>query len=254
MTPLNLADVSNYVEQNIGTFHKKRLDKAKAIQLGKVLKTKNPYMFKAKNILTAEEFIKSIVDAYISSSEETIFGDWFEALAIYINGLVYNGSKSGIKGVDLEFEKNNIHYIVNIKSGPNWGNASQIGDMINSFNSAKRTFRTSGGKMSIVAINGCCYGIDNNPDKGEYHKLCGQRFWEFISETPDLYKDLIVPLSHEAEIKNEEFREAYSALINKFTNEFYTAFCSNPTKIGAIDWDQLVKFNSGQTGPAILPV
>jgi len=33
---------------------------------------------------------------------------------------------------------------------------------------------------NIVAVNGCCYGRDNRPDKGDYLKYCGQRFWEFI--------------------------------------------------------------------------
>ena len=30
-------------------------------------------------------------------------------------------------GIDLEFDKDGVRYIVTIKSGPNWGNSSQIG-------------------------------------------------------------------------------------------------------------------------------
>lgn len=51
--------------------------------------------------LTAEEIIRGIVDAHISSSEEGIFGDWLEGLAIFINEEVYGGKKSGIPGVAL---------------------------------------------------------------------------------------------------------------------------------------------------------
>lgn len=59
------------------------------------------------------------MDAHISSNEETVFGDWLEGLAIFINSKVYDGRKSGITGIDLEFDKDGIRYIVTIKSGPN---------------------------------------------------------------------------------------------------------------------------------------
>lgn len=41
-------------------------------------------------MLTAEQIIKGLVDAHISSNEETIFGDWLEGLAIFINNKVYD--------------------------------------------------------------------------------------------------------------------------------------------------------------------
>lgn len=88
------------------------------MKLQKVLGKKNPYLFKAKYILTAQDIIKSLTDAFISSQEETIFGDWLEGLAIFINGKVYDGRKSGIPGIDLEFDKDGVRHIVTIKSGP----------------------------------------------------------------------------------------------------------------------------------------
>ena len=138
MKKLNLKDVSQYVEQNIGTFHEKRIQSLDTLKLSQVLKRKNPYLFKAKYVLTADEIIRGIIDAHISSSEEGIFGDWLEGLAIFINGQVYGGKKSGINGVDLEFDNNGIRYIVNIKSGPNWGNSSQVEKMGDDFKTAKK--------------------------------------------------------------------------------------------------------------------
>jgi len=32
--------------------------------------------------------------------------------------------------------------------------------MISDFKIAKKTLRTSSSKLNIVAVNGCCYGID----------------------------------------------------------------------------------------------
>ena len=134
------------------------------------------------------------MDAHISSNEETLFGEWLEGLAIFINEQVYHGRKSGISNIDLEFDSEGTRYIINIKSGPNWGNSSQISKMIADFKTAKKILRTSNSQINVVAINGCCYGKDNNPDKGDYFKYCGQKFWEFISDDKFLYIDLIEPL------------------------------------------------------------
>ena len=187
-----------------------------------------------------------MVDAHISSNEETIFGDWLEGLAIFINNKVYGGWKSGIKGIDLEFDKDRNRYIINIKSGPHWGNSSQISKMVTDFKTAKKTLRTSNSSVNIIAVNGCCYGRDNNPDKGDYFKYCGQRFWEFISGNIDLFTEIIEPLGHKAKVKNDEFVQSYSQKINKFTFEFGKDFCDNN---GAIDWEKLVRFNSSTTSP-----
>ena len=203
MEKLNLNDVSNYVEENIGTFHQKRIQSLDSLKLSKVLSRKNPYLFKAKYVLTADQIIRGIVDAHISSSEEGIFGDWLEGLAIFINGKVYGGYKSGITGIDLEFDNNGVRNIITIKSGPNWGNSSQIVKMITDFKTAKKALRTSNSNLNIIAINGCCYGKDNKPDKGDYFKYCGQRFWEFISGDKNLYINIIEPLGYKAKEKKE---------------------------------------------------
>jgi len=191
MKRLNLTNVTQYVEQNIGTFHQKRIQSLDSLKLSQVLKRKNPYLFKAKYMLTAEQIIKGLVDAHISSNEETVFGDWLEGLAIFICEQVYNGKKSGITGVDLEFDDNSVRYIVTIKSGPNWGNSSQIAKMVTDFKTAKKTLRTSNSHLNIVAVNGCCYGQDKKPDKGDYFKYCGQKFWEFISGDENLFIKII---------------------------------------------------------------
>jgi hypothetical protein len=241
MKKLVLADVAEYVELNIGVFHQKRIQSIDGLKLDKVLKRKNPYLFKAKYVLTADQIIRGIVDAHISSNEETIFGDWLEGLAIFICSKVYNGFKSGIKGIDLEFDKNGIRNIVTIKSEPNWGNSGQIQKMITDFKTAKKTLRTSNSQINVVAVNGCCYGRDNHPDKGDYFKYCGQRFWEFISGNAELYTEIIEPLGYKAKEKNEEFEISYAQMINKLIREFANDFCKAN---GDIDWDKIVRFNS----------
>ncbi|MCW5908292.1 MAG: hypothetical protein KIS94_10555 [Chitinophagales bacterium] len=241
MKKLNLKDVLQYVEQNIALFHQKRIQSIDDLKLHKVIRRKNPYLFKAKHVLTAEQIVRGIVDAHISSNEETIFGDWLEGLAIFINQKIYGGYKSGIAGIDLEFEVEGIRYIVAIKSGPNWANSRQLKELRANFKTALKTLRTSNSKLNVVAVNGCCYGRDNKPDKGDYFKFCGQRFWEFISGDTDLYIEIIEPLGHKAKERNEAFIESYSRMINKLTREFSNEFCKED---GDIDWQKLVEFNS----------
>ncbi len=205
------------------------------------MKRKNPYLFKAKYVLTAEQIIRGIVDAHISSNEETIFGDWLEGLAIFINAKVYRGKKSGITGIDLEFDNGGVRYIITIKSGPNWGNSSQVAKMISDFKTAKKALRTSNSKLIIKAVNGCCYGRDSKFDKGDYYKYCGQKFWKFISGNENLYTEIVEPLGHKAREKNDDFMNSYSQMINKFTLEFANEYCNND---GSINWKKLIKFNS----------
>jgi len=243
LSKLNMEYVKKYVEDNITYFHEKRLKSLDKLKLSSVLRRKNPYLFKAKNTETSEQIVRGIVDAHISSNEETIFGDWLEGLAIFVNEKVYGGRKSGIQNIDLEFDKDGIRYIVTIKSGKNWGNSSQIKKLIADFKTAKKTLRTSNSQLTIVAVNGCCYGIDNQSDKGDYFKYCGQEFWGFISGNENLYLEIIEPLGNQARERNEEFKQSYNKIINKFTKEFSNDFCKED---GEINWEKLVKFNSGE--------
>ncbi|MEW6136220.1 MAG: cytosolic protein [Bacteroidales bacterium] len=244
MGRLTIDELNQYIEAHIGEFHQRRIETLEGLKLSTILKRKNPYLYRAKAQFTAEQIVRNIVDAFLSSNEETIFGDWMEGLAIYINSKTYGGYKSGIRGIDLEFDKDGIRYIVTIKSGPNWGNSSQIGRMIQDFKTAIKTLRSSNSGLIIQPVNGCCYGKEAKPDKGDYFKYCGQQFWYFISGNPRLYLDLIIPLGHKAREKNEEFQEEYLKIINVFTREFSNTYCKVD---GSIDWDAILKFNSSST-------
>ncbi len=241
MKKLDLKNVTNYVEEHIGTFHAKRLEKLEKLDFNQVLKRKNPYLFKAKNILTAQDLVKNLLDAYLQSQEETLFGDFLDGLAIFVCQQVFGGVKSRIlEGIDLEFSKNEFYYIIEIKSGPNWGNSSQIKKMQDNFKNAEITLLKQNPNLKILAINGCCYGIENKPNKKDYQKICGQAFWELISDNNQLYIEIIEPLGYKAKEKNEEFLKAYSKVINKFTLKFAQEFCEE----GEINWQKIVEFNS----------
>ena len=58
MRQINLNDVISFVEENIGDFHARRADSLQSLKLTQVLKRKNPYLFKAKNINDAHDLVK----------------------------------------------------------------------------------------------------------------------------------------------------------------------------------------------------
>lgn len=246
MPNITVQEITDYIEKNIPDFHQKRLDSLATLKLKKVLKRKNPYLFKAKFVTNASELVRFFLDAHLSSQEETIFGAFLEGLAVFICGKVYGGKKSSAEGIDLEFERDGIYYIVSIKSGPNWGNSSQVKKMKDNFSKAKRILGTNAKTQNVVAVNGCCYGRLGKEDKGEYVKKCGQSFWSFISGDATLFTTIIEPLGHRAKERNEAFQVEYGKVNNRFTAEFIKDFCLAD---GAIDWNKLVILNSGIPKP-----
>ncbi len=160
---------------------------------------------------------------------------------MFICARTYGGKKSSAEGIDLEFERDSRRFFVSIKSGPNWGNSGQIAKLKDNFRKAKRILGTNTANVNVVAVNGCCYGRDNKPDKGEYIKYCGQQFWELISGDSELYTELIQPLGLKAKQRNETFQKEYSKVINRFTLDFSSEYCDDT---GAIDWSKLVRYAS----------
>ena len=233
--------ITAYVKANIGMFHRKRLEGLETLQLKALLRRKNPYLFKSKSITVASDLIQSLLDAHLSSQEETLFGDFLEGLAIYVAGTVHGGQKSAATGIDLEFTVGQVRYIVSIKSGPNWGNSAQIAKLRDNFAAATTVIRQGNRTANVIAINGCCYGRDARPDKGGYFKYCGQEFWELISDDDAFYKRIIEPLGYDAKRRNQDFASQYGAVVNRMSREFSDEFCAAD---GSIDWRRLVAFSS----------
>ncbi len=238
-----IKNVEKYVRNNISQFHEARINKLKTLKLDNLLKKKNPYMYRAKNINAADVLVRSLASAFMSSAEETMFGDWLEGLAIYVASVTYQGYKSSADGIDLEMDKDGCHYVVSIKSGPNWCNSTSLKKQMEHFRKAMRVYHTSGNKVPCFAIEGCCYGREHS-ENDTRTKICGQEFWSFISGKDTLYSDIIKPLGAEAKERNEAYQKEYDAMITKFIVQFASKYCD---KSGAIAWEKLLEFNSGKS-------
>ena len=221
MKPITQQEITDYVEANIQNFHHKRLDNLQKLRM--VLKRKNPYLFKAKNINTAQDF--QTIRCFSVITRRGIFGGFLRAIIIDTRGLGFKKqSESRIKQIDIVNPWTKFNNSAKSKTG---------------ITSKKRN---SVSHQLCLAV--CCYGKNRTPNKGDYLKLCGQQFWEFISGDNNLYTDIIEPLGHQAKEKNEQFMQEYAKVINKFTAEFIGTFCDTD---GSILWEEIVKFNSAGT-------
>lgn len=239
--------VRKFIREHVDEeFHAKRRVKISSLKIDTITKRKNPYLFKAKGFLTSDELVSSLLDALLSSGEETSFGDFLEKIAIFTAEQALRGYKSGIKGIDLEFNKDKTRYLVTIKSGPYWANSGQKNTLKNNFKTASQILRTSGGLKTsqITCIEGCCYGnSETKIFKDNHYKLCGQDFWTFISDGNEkLYLEILEEVSFETEKNRILLNEIIQKKREELTLSFKEKYSENDNKIL---WDRLLIDNSG---------
>ena len=242
MQPLNLPFVEEYVNRNIVSFHSRRLNSLENLTLRRLL-NKNPYLFKAKNMQSAGQLVKGFMDAFLSSSEEQLFGDFLEGLAVYVAQQTTGGHKSTAPGVDLEFLNKGIHFVVSIKSGPNWGNSSQQDKLEEDLRGAVRRLKQLQQTLNVQPVLGICYGKTrtSNMNRG-YLKVVGQNFWYLISENKELYTEIVEPIGFKAKEHNERFLAQKVNVENRLTGMFIEGYC-HPS--GSIDWPKLIRETCG---------
>lgn len=240
MKQIEMHIINEYVNNNITSFHTARLRILSELKLSKLIR-KNPYLFRAKNLLTASDLVSGLMEAFLSSSEEKLFGDFLEGLAIFIAENTVSGRKSASPGIDLEFMKDDILFLISIKSGPNWGNSSQYSALERNFANAVRRIKQAQTKINVQPVLGICYGKSKTTYNNSYMKIMGQNFWYMISGVPDFYIDIIEPIGYNARLHNDDFIREKSAILNLLTVEFAKNFCDVN---GNINWDGIVEYNS----------
>jgi hypothetical protein len=238
---LNKDALKEFVNTNIDTFHGSRLNKLQQTKLTEILKNKNPYLFRAKNITTAGDLVKDLLEAVLYASEEKFMGDFLERLAIFVVEQMWNGQKSSTTGIDLDFTKHGIRYLVSVKSGPNWSNSSSMAKQRDNFNTAIRVIKQQSPEAHVEAVLGICYSKKATSHNYNVMTVHGQAFWNLLTDDKEFYMDIIEPIGYRAEEHNNAFAEEKARILNLFTVDFMKDYSNN----GSINWDKLVKFNSG---------
>lgn len=224
----------------LDAFYSSLISKVDALNVKKVMKRKNPYLFRAKSMNGAAQIVDAIMAAFVSSSEETIFGNvFFEPIAT----VAAQGQKALAEGVDIMVERDNTVYAIAVKSGTSVFNADSRKKQEQNFMAASKLAQQA--KKRFVPIVGYGYGKKKPSAKAMpkfYEELAGQDFWTELTGDDQFYIKLIRMMDKLPEKYVEDFDAAYQRAANRLVKEFTIEFCLED---GTIDWEKLVKFNSG---------
>lgn len=244
--PLNNAYDEQAVIQAIAsaleTFYGTLIEKIDGLNIQKVMKRKNPYLYRAKAMQSATEIVDSVLTAFVSSSEEIIFGNcFFEPIAIAASG----GNKALAEGIDIMIQNNETNTIsaIAVKSGPSVFNADSKKRQEQNFTAASKLAQQA--KARYEAYIGYCYGKKKESGRGKpkmYQELAGKRFWAELTGDEDFYIKIIGYMGTMPEKYVADYKESYNRAANRLVREFSNSFCRED---GSIDWEKLVEFNSG---------
>lgn len=241
--PLNTSYDENAVFEAVGTaltaFYSALTKTLDDMDVDKILKRKNPYLYRAKGINNAGQIVGGILSAYVSSSEETVFGNcFFEPIALVVSG----GQKAVSEGIDITVDKDNAIYSIAVKSGPSVFNADSRKRQEQNFQSAQK--RAQQAKKAYFPVVGYGYGKKKTKAGHEkfYLEIAGKDFWEWLTGDPEFYTKIITFMGTRPDEYVQEFENAYNKAENRMVREFTIKYCKED---GSVDWDKLIKFNSG---------
>ena len=72
--------------------------------------------------------------------------------------------------------------------------------------------------------------------------MAGKKFWAELTGDEDFYLKIIKFMGELPEQYVAAYKESYNKASNRLVREFSNQFCKED---GAIDWEKLVEFNSG---------
>ena len=230
------------IAKALETFYGTLIEKIDKLDIVKVMKRKNPYLYRAKAMENASEIVESVLSAFVSSSEETIFGNcFFEPIAIAASG----GNKALAEGIDIMIQDNktNTIYAAAVKSGPSVFNADSKKRQEQNFTAASKLAQQA--KARYEAYIGYCYGKKKDSGRGKpkmFQELAGKRFWTELTGDEEFYIKIIGFMGTLPEQYVASYKESYNKAFNRLVREFSNDFCKED---GSIDWEKLVEFNSG---------
>lgn len=241
MPTLNPNKLKKIIHKALEEFYRRRLKNLSGLKLKTVLKRKNPYLYRAIGYVTASEIVEELLKAYITSSDEGIFGDaFFEKVALEAS----NGNPSMTDSVDVEIHTDKEIKAYAVKSGPSVFNAQSKTRQNQAFEECRK--RLSKLRKHFEAIVGYGYGNKKSTKtKYNFKELAGQDFWTDLTGDSEFYLKLIQLMGDKPKEHLPAFRDAYSAALNRFVRDFIDDFCFED---GRIDWEKLVRFNSGSSG------
>jgi hypothetical protein len=151
------------------------------------------------------------------------------------------------EGIDIAITTATSVMPIAVKSGVNVFNADskkKQGENFSALN--KRLLKLA---LHFDPVVGYCYGRKQQTAKSKvnFRELAGQAFWEMITKENDFYLRIVRVMGEKPVKHRQSFQQAFDQAKNRFAKEFLMDFSDDQ---GAINWDKLLEFNSGQEKPA----
>ena len=201
---------------------------------------KNPYLYRASGLVTCEELVERAFLDYLSSSTETLFGNFLERVALQLAGGYQ--CKSATKGVDIERRAGNKAELYVVKSGPAAFNAGSRRDAERALDEAAKRLRPAG--IEVQKFIGFAYGRKRTTYERGIIVLSSSDFWRRISGISDFHIRLLEICGCLAPLYRTDVHAARKRLLK----EAKEVYCEAN---GAIQWEQVLRasFESGRAGP-----
>lgn len=247
---IDQAQLDAEIQRLLDILYKKRFEKLAEIDLKRLLK-KNPFLFRSVGIQDPNELIEAMLDAFLSSSDETIFGnDFFEPLAYWTATAANKDKKDttvsigSASGMDIAIETANAFLAIAVKSGTNIFNAQSTKGQSAEFRELQARLRKMG--KEIRPIVGYGYGRHKAKTSSSTEKHAGQAFWQLISGEDDFYLRISDSIGKYA----SEHKEVYAAEYIKTKSRLLRQLALNfVDEDGTLNWQKIFKYNSGIERP-----
>lgn len=221
------------------------------LNLSRIL-SKNPYLYRALGFSDSSEFIMQLMVAFVSSSDETIFGnDFLEPLAFFAaTNANEHGNVERIvtvsagAGQDIAIETATSYLAIAVKSGKNIFNAQSTKGQSAEFTALNSRLKKL--NKSIRPIIGYGYGRKMQRKASNDEKLAGQAFWRLLTGESDFYLRLSSAMECFAGEHGAAYRLAFEQKHQQLLREFMIDYVD---EVGKILWQKIVIFNSAEIKP-----
>ena len=242
-------DLDGKVAQLLGVLYQRRFARLTELTLPDLL-NKNPYLYRAVGIQRPDDLLDGLLNARISSSDETIFGnEFFEPLALWAADMAHlpgrQVSVGAGAGQDISIESATEYFAVAVKSGKNIFNSQSDKGQKAEFEQLEARLKKL--KKAFHKVIGFGYGrhASSKGDKSILKKA-GQDFWELLTGDPNFYIRISEAISRPAAIHKAAFDEALLKKHSELLRQFMIDFVDID---GTIRWNSVVEFNSARVRP-----
>ena len=248
--------LQNEVARLLTVLYEKRFGALGRLTLTKLL-SKNPYLYRALGLTRPSDFIEQVLVAFVSSSDETIFGnDFLEPLAIFSAQQAALTGAGGATvtvgagaGQDIAIETATHYMAISVKSGKNIFNAQSDKGQSAEFKAMRARLKKLG--KTFKPVIGYGYGRKRANPASEVEKLAGQAFWHMLTGEQDYFLRISQAMGHIAGLHGAAYKAAFEKTYNALLKQFMGNFVADD---GEIQWEKLVEFNSAVQRPASLKV